>query len=132
MHAEQRGMDPTTIGTGVHDPKAFRTFSAEKATVVRMYPDQDLSLVVWNLEPGQENDSHRHPENGHALIVLEGHGHYLRDDGSTVPINAGECVIVPRGQVHGIRNTGNVRLSYFAITSQGPSGYVRNVVGRET
>jgi len=127
MHETPTGMDLDTLGTGVHDPKDFRRFSAEKATVVRMYSDQDLVLVVWNLEPGQENDQHQHPENAHTLLVLEGEGHYLKDDGETVSVKAGECVIVPRGQLHGIRNTGNTRLSYFAITTQGPSGYIRNV-----
>jgi len=129
MHEAHTGMDSETLGTGVHDPKAFRRFSGDKATVVRMYADRDLSLVVWNLEPGQENDAHRHPKNAHALIILEGDGHYMRDDGSAIPVKAGECIIVPRGRMHGIRNTGATRLSYFAITSQGQSGYIRNVAG---
>ena len=111
---------------GVYDPMTFRKFSAEKANVVRMYSDEDLTLVVWNLEPGQENDLHRHAENAHALIILEGEGLYVRGDGTTTPVKAGECVVVPRQQPHGIRNTGSTRLSYFAITNQGSSGYVRD------
>ncbi|MPZ12973.1 MAG: cupin domain-containing protein [Chloroflexi bacterium] len=125
---ERRAMNPETLGSGVHNPKAFRRFSAEKATVVPVYSDQDLSLVVWSLEPGQENGTHQHPENAHALIILEGQGDYLKEGGSTVSIRAGECVIVPRGRVHGIRNSGDERLSYFALTSVGAGGYVRNVV----
>jgi mannose-6-phosphate isomerase-like protein (cupin superfamily) len=126
MHDQQQGLEPATLGDGVHDPRTFQRFSTDRANVVRMYADQDLSLVVWNLEPGQENDLHQHPENAHALLVLEGQGEYLRGARGSVPIQAGDCVIVPRGQLHGIRNSGNVRLSYFAITSQGPSGYIRN------
>jgi mannose-6-phosphate isomerase-like protein (cupin superfamily) len=122
-----QGMDPATIGAGVHDPRRFQRFSTDRATVVRMYADRDLSLVVWNLEPGQENDLHQHPENAHTLIVLEGQGIYLRGQTESVPIKGGDCIIVPRGQLHGVRNTGSVRLSYFALTSQGPSGYIRNV-----
>jgi quercetin dioxygenase-like cupin family protein len=125
---ERRTMAAETLGTGVHDPKAFRKFSAEKATVVPMYSDQDLSLVVWNLEPGQENGAHRHPENAHALIILKGRGEYLKEDDAPVPIQAGDCVIVPRARLHGIRNCGDERLSYFAITSLGATGYVRNAV----
>jgi len=87
-------------------------------------------LVVWNLEPGQENGTHQHPGNAHALIILEGRGDYVKEDGSTVSIRASECVIVPRGRVHGIRNSGDERLSYFAVTSIGATGYVRNVVGQ--
>jgi mannose-6-phosphate isomerase-like protein (cupin superfamily) len=127
MHPDQQqALELATLGNGVHDPRRFQRYSAESATVVRMYSDQDLSMVVWNLEPGQENDLHQHPENAHALLVLEGEGEYLRGEHGSVPIRAGDCVIVPRGELHGIRNSGNARLSYFAITSQGQAGYVRN------
>ena len=112
---------------GVFDPKAFERFSAEQATVVRVYADQDLSLVVWNLEPGQENPLHAHPENAHTIIVLQGEGRYLQD-GSDAPIVAGDCISVPRALVHGIRNTGSGRLSYLAVTTAGTEGYVRNVL----
>lgn len=82
---ERRAMDPQTLGTGVHDPRAFRRFSEERATVVPVYSDQDLSLVVWNLERGQENGAHQHPGNAHALIILEGRGDYLKEDGPPSP-----------------------------------------------
>lgn len=105
MAGERIAMDQGSLGRGVHSPRDFVSFSTEKATVVRMYSDQDLSLVVWNLEPGQENGAHHHPESAHTLIVLDGHGEYLRHGDEAVPIKAGDCVIVPRGAVHGIRNT---------------------------
>lgn len=122
-HSKQ--LTPSTLGLGVYDPLDFRTFNAEGATVVRLYHDDpDASVVIWNLEPGQENDSHTHPANLHVFYVLEGEGVYLRDDGE-VPVRAGQCVIVPRQQRHGIRNTGTVRLSYMAFSTYGPNGYVR-------
>ena len=122
-HSKQ--LTPATLGSGVYDPLDFRTFSLEGATVVRMYHDDpDASVVVWNLEPGQENDSHTHPANLHVFYVLEGEGVYLRDDGE-VPVRAGQCVIVPRQQRHGIRNTGTQRLSYMAFSTYGSDGYVR-------
>jgi len=49
--------------TGIFDPDAFRHFSTEGATVVRLYADQELSVVTWNLEEGQENALHRHGDN---------------------------------------------------------------------
>lgn len=122
-HSKQ--LTPSTLGLGVYDPLDFRTFNAEGATVVRLYHDDpDASVVIWNLEPGQENDSHTHPANLHVFYVLEGEGVYLRDDGE-VPVRAGQCVIVPRQQRHGIRNTGTARLSYMAFSTYGPYGYVR-------
>lgn len=126
--AANRQTDPRTSETGVFDPKAFQRFSAEQATVVRVHADRDLSLVVWNLEPGQENPLHAHPENAHTLIVLQGEGHYLQDE-RELPIKAGDCIAVPRALVHGIRNTGAGRLSYLAVTTMGQEGYVRNLLG---
>jgi mannose-6-phosphate isomerase-like protein (cupin superfamily) len=119
-------MTPDTVGDGVHDPAAYRQFSPEGGTVVVMYEDQDLSAVVWNLEPGQENGTHTHPENAHLLLVLDGAGERIAEGGRTVPIRAGQCVIVPRGVPHGIRNTGSQRLTYLATTTLDEQGYVRD------
>jgi quercetin dioxygenase-like cupin family protein len=114
-----------TLGTGVYRPDAYRRFSPEAASATRMYKDEDISLVVWNLEPGQENAQHSHTENAHAFLVLTGEGVYLREDADPVPIRAGDYVIIPRQVLHGIRNTGTERLSYLAFTNQGPNGYSR-------
>ena len=46
-----------------------------------------------------------------------------------MPITAGDCIIVPRGAAHGIRNTADTRLSYLAFTTAGEGGYVRGTVG---
>ena len=132
MRAEERQLADQPRGPGVYDPKAFRTFSAEQATVVRIYSDGDQSVVVWNLEPGQENPPHVHPENAHTLVVLEGKGSYVRADGSEAPAEAGDCIIVPRALAHGVRNTGTARLSYLAVTTLGAKGYVRNVLAGES
>ncbi len=128
MSAEQQ--TPTSSSQGdVLDPGQFQRFSTEQATVVRVYSDDDQSVVVWNLEPGQENPSHVHPENAHTLMVLQGSGAYVTPDGSESPIKAGDFIIVPRSTTHGIRNTGATRLSYLAVTTLGGKGYVRNIVG---
>ena len=119
-------LTPETLGTGVYDPMDFRRFSPDEANPVRMYAgDPDQIVVVWNLEPGQENALHFHPENAHVQVVMEGTGVYLREGEEPVPISAGQYVIVPRGVVHGIRNTGGVRLSYAAFTTVGSNGYVK-------
>jgi quercetin dioxygenase-like cupin family protein len=122
---EIEAMTPETLGTGVHSPYDWREFEADKAHAVRMYKDQDISVVVWNLEPGQENSAHQHPESAHTFIVLTGQGEYHHGSEDAVPIKAGDYIIIPRLTMHGIRNTGTERLSYAAVTSQGPNGYSR-------
>ena len=122
-----RRMTPDTLGSGVYDPRTFEQFSPEEGTVVPLYQDQDVSVVVWNLAPGQENSPHSHPTSAHVLWVLEGVGQYHKGSAAPVPIKAGESAIVPRGVVHGIRNTGRGNLSYLAVTSVGAGGYVREI-----
>lgn len=126
-------MTPETLGTGVYDPNDFRMFSPDEGMVVPMYADDpDVSVVVWNLEPGQENSTHVHPDAAHVQWVLSGSGVMLRGDEPPVPIRAGQCMIIPRGRVHGIRNTGTERLSYLAVTNRHPGGgYVRTPIGEQ-
>ncbi len=118
-------MTAKTVGSGVHDLAQFRRFSNEEANVVVAYEDTDQTLVVWNLESGQENAPHVHPANAHTFMILEGQGRLLRGDGTEVPVKAGDCIIIPRTVIHGIRNTGSGRLSYLAVTTNGPEGYVK-------
>jgi quercetin dioxygenase-like cupin family protein len=122
-----RRKTPETLGSGVFDPRVFQLFSREGPNVASIYGDAtDMSVVVWNLEPGQENSVHSHPTNAHAIIVLEGIGVYLRGQGEATPITAGQLVVVPRNVPHGIRNTGASRLSYLAVSSwESGGGYVR-------
>ena len=116
---------PETLGAGVHRPEDYIEYSLENARSVRMYKDEDISLVLWNLEPGQATRSHAHPESAHTFLVLCGRGEYERGEARPVPIGEGECVIIPRGVIHTIQNTGSAPLSYLAFTSQGPNGYSR-------
>jgi len=123
-------MTPQTLGTGVYPISGFQQYSPDEGTVVRVYgEDPDVSVVVWNLEPGQDNSTHRHPANAHVQVVLEGTGIFLRGDKDAVPIKAGDCIIVPRGMAHGIKNTGTQRLSYIAATTRTGGGRVREEVG---
>lgn len=114
---------PTTAG--VLRPKPFVIHTAEGPNVSLVYQDVDINLVVWNLLPGQETDSHKHPENAHTFIILTGKGEYIREHNSPVSISAGDFVIIPRDTVHLIRNTGSEAMSYLAVSSVGPHGYHR-------
>jgi quercetin dioxygenase-like cupin family protein len=126
---DSKRLTAATLGSGVVQPREFCLFAREEAMVVPVYHDQDQSIVVWNLEPGQENMIHVHAANAHSIVVLQGSGIYLRDEGEPVPIRTGDCIIVPRGTAHGIRNTGDAPLSYLAFTTTGEGGYVRGAVG---
>ncbi len=126
---DSKKLSAATLGSGVLQPRDFCRFSPQEAMVVPVYGDQDQSVVVWNLAPGQENTVHVHAKNAHAIVVLQGSGAYLRGEAEQVPITAGDCIVVPRGTPHGIRNTGDAPLSYLAFTTTGESGYLRGAVG---
>ena len=114
-----------TLGNGVHRAEPYCVFSSERARSSRMYKDEDISLVVWNLQPGQSTSPHSHPESAHTFYVLTGSGEYVQADAHAVPIGPGDCVIIPRTVHHTIVNNGTEPLSYLAFTSQGPNGYSR-------
>jgi 4-carboxymuconolactone decarboxylase len=126
---DSKRLTAATLGSGVVQPREFCRFASDEAMVVPVYSDQDQSVVVWNLAPGQQNAVHVHAANAHGIVVLQGSGAYLHDGGEPVAINAGDCLIVPRGTAHGIRNTGDAPLSYLAFTTAGEGGYVRGAVG---
>ena len=122
-------LTPETLGTGVLDLINFQKFSADKGVHMPVYGDQDLRLLVWNLEPEQENSVHVHPSYAQTLIVLEGSGVVLKGDNvKSVPIKAGQCLVAPRGVPHGIRNTGTQRLSYLSVRNNTPEGFQREPV----
>ena len=67
---DSKRLTEATLGAGVVNPRDFCLFAREEAMVVPVYSDQDQSIVVWNLEPGQENTIHVHAANAHGIVVL--------------------------------------------------------------
>ena len=123
---KSKGLTREALGTGVLDLREFKKFSTDKGVPVPVYEDPDLRLLVWNLEPGQENPVHVHPSFAQTLIVLEGSGVVLKGDNvEPVPIKAGQLLVAPRGVPHGIRNTGIQRLAYLSVWNNTPEGYQR-------
>ena len=108
------------LDTLVFDLSKYQQFSSDAATVVLTYVTGQLGVVVWNLEPGQENDYHLHPTTEHLHIVLEGECEYTLADRAPVTVKQGQAVMVPAQVPHGIRNKGDQRASYIAITTPGP------------
>ena len=132
------GMEtPDTLESGIVTPLELTKFSDEHAIPVPVYTDSaDQAIVIWNLLPGQENESHSHPFNAHSFVILEGAGLYIKGDPGTpeckeFPVEAGQVVLIPREQVHGIRNTGSEKMSYFAVTTTAGGEYKRMIDGVE-
>src|SRR6266540_4789556 len=113
--AEPAPITVETLGSGVHRAEPYCIFSSERARSSRMYKDEDISLVIWNLEPGQTTKAHAHPESAHTFYLLSGRGEYIQEDLPPAAIGPGDCVIIPRTVRHAITNTGDEPLSYLAF-----------------
>lgn len=128
-------LTPETLESGVIGLNSTTQYSNDKANVVPVYIDgKDLLAVTWNLMPGQENEAHAHPNNAHCFVIIEGEGIYIKGQPGTpqcksFPVKQGDTVWIPRGQVHGIRNTGQKPLAYLGITTAAGGEYQRVVNG---
>lgn len=124
-------IDPSNPRTLVFDIADYQIFSEECPVVTLAYggDPERIAVVVWNLEPEQENEYHYHPKTEHLHIILAGEAEYSLGDLAPVLVKPGQAVMVPSGVPHGIRNVGELRCSYVAITSPGP--YEKVVVARE-
>ncbi len=118
-------IDADNLESLVFPLSKFQQFDEKLPTVVAGYVTGQIGVVVWNLEPGQENDYHVHPNTEHLHIVIEGECEYKLGDAPAVITRVGDAVMVPAGVAHGIRNIGDKRASYVAITSPGPYEKVR-------
>ncbi len=103
----------------------YQQFDPQMPTVVLGYVNGQVGMCVWNLEPGQANDFHVHPNTEHMHIVIEGTCEYTLGDQPPVVIGVGDAVMVPAGIPHGIRNVSDKRMSYVAVTSPGPYEKIR-------
>lgn len=115
-------IDPAAPQSTVLDLSAFQQFDADHAVVALVYSniaDGGLGIVVWNLEPGQENDYHVHPTTEHLHVILAGEAQYSLGDHPPITVGVGQAVMVPAGMAHGVRNVGSTRCSYLAVTNPG-------------
>jgi len=85
--------------------KFFKMGKGQNWRVV--HPDMGASQLTLNHGihgPGHEFTQHIHDESEDFFVVLEG-GVSVRQGDMFTPINAGDGVFVPRGEVHGTVNT---------------------------
>ena len=76
---------------------------------------EHLTTTLAVIEPGGEQRIHSHrPEQ--VYFILEGRG--LMTVGSeTQRVGPGDCIFIPSGQPHGLKNDGDVILRYFSAAA---------------
>ena len=90
---------------------------ATNKMVSLLAPGQDGAATSINLEifdvDGRQNPN-SHPDSAEAFYFLSGTGR-AHCDGTSVPVRAGDFLVLPAGSVHFIENTGTSRL--YALTT---------------
>jgi quercetin dioxygenase-like cupin family protein len=73
-----------------------------------------LAAGLVTLEPGAEpHPPHRHPEE-EIMIVGEGAGEFSIN-GIATPVQAGDALFAESNVLHGVRNTGQTRMTFYFI-----------------
>lgn len=81
-------------------------------------------VVAWYLKPGQEILPHIHPQGQDTWTILSGQGDYVLDGaGTRQPVVAGDVVVAPIGNIHGIRNSGPEPLILISVVTPAEAGY---------
>ncbi len=86
-------------------------FSDERFTRLLVHESPYLKILNFNFKAGQELPVHSHEIEGElSLMVLEGDGEFLGDDGEAFPARPGDVVISDISEPHGLRAKTNLRL----------------------
>jgi quercetin dioxygenase-like cupin family protein len=89
-------------------------------------------VVAWYLKPGQEIAAHVHPQGQDTWTILSGQGDYVMDGaGTRQPVVAGDVVVAPIGNIHGVHNTGTAPLILISVVTPAEAGY-QLMTGLET
>jgi quercetin dioxygenase-like cupin family protein len=80
-----------------------------------------LATGLVTLEPGaQPHPPHRHPEE-EIMIVGEGSGEFYLN-GVATQVKTGDMVFAEANVLHGVRNTGTTRMTFYFVKMMGKSG----------
>ena len=85
----------------------YHLVDCEKEKNVRM-------MAEITLQPGHSIGSHTHDSEAEYYFIHSGSG-IVNDNGVDKPIKAGDAIITKDGASHGLRNTGNVPLVFYAV-----------------
>src|SRR5690554_1626878 len=84
------------------------------------YENERTNGVVWYIPPGEEVPAHYHPSTDDVWIVLEGEGEYYLGNGETYPLKPGIVALAEKGQIHGVKVTGDKPMIFAAVCGPMP------------
>jgi quercetin dioxygenase-like cupin family protein len=94
-------------------------FSAEKLSKIGVFASERFSCDLFCFEAGQDQKAHTHPASDKVYVVLEGGG-IFRVGGEEQRLAAGQAVLAPAGQEHGVSNPGRERMICLVFMAPPP------------
>jgi mannose-6-phosphate isomerase-like protein (cupin superfamily) len=98
----------------------FKQFSAEKMKKNNLFQTARFFCDIYGFEPGQAQKGHVHGEQDKVYIVLDGQGMFTIGKEELV-LGAGQGVMAPAGEEHGVRNHTAQRLTVLVFVAPNPS-----------
>ncbi|OAQ21123.1 cupin domain-containing protein [Thermosulfurimonas dismutans] len=84
------------------------------ALLINREKDPRLSVSMLEIKPGVEIPIHTHETQADSIYVLSGEGEaYL--NGSWQKIGPGDYILIPPGEEHGVKNSGDEPLRLFIV-----------------
>ncbi len=81
-----------------------------------------ISVARMFVLPGAQSESHRHSNCEEAIVVVKGEVEVQRDAQSSRH-SSGECVVVPAGAAHRLRNIGETEAEVMLMYGAGKRKY---------
>lgn len=103
----------------IENAPARAAFRAEKMNKINLFSVPQFFVDVYCLEPGQEQKPHSHREEAKVYYVLEGEGTF-RVGAEERVCGAGDAVLAPAGEEHGVRNHSGARLTLLVMMAPNP------------
>ena len=103
--------------TQILNVQELKKFKEDKHYKETIWSDDHSSINLICMKPGQEIITHTHHGN-HVWMVMEGTGELLSGKESQT-ISAGQIVIVPTFESHGIRNASQEDLVIASFAAKG-------------
>jgi len=96
-----------------------RIFSAEKMAKNNLFETDRFFCDLYCLEAGQSQRPHDHDGSDKVYVVLEGEGTFRVGD-EEESLEAGQAVLAPSGEIHGVVNEGPERLVCLVFMAPHP------------
>ena len=100
-------------------PLAHAQGRQDKPFKFTLFQSDRLLVGLNTLLPGQEQHLHDHPIQDKFYLVLAGAGAFTVGD-ETRHCATGELILAPAGVPHGVKNDGDVMLSFVTVIAPAP------------